>query len=53
MSMIEAFIGNLDKAGMALLDYMESNWFCTDHPQRNQVLVAIIGEKLRRYEEEY
>ena len=53
MSMVEAFIKNLDKADIWLLEYMEGNWFCTDHPERDIVLCAIINEKQNRYEEEY
>jgi hypothetical protein len=53
MSMMEAFLKNLDKISMWQLEYMESNWFCTNHPERAVVLCAIINEKLNRNEEEY
>lgn len=53
MSMLEAFIGNLDKADEQTLDMIESAWFCTYRSEREVVICAIINEKLLRSEKEY
>lgn len=53
MSMIEAFIRNLNQVHIVLLELIEENWFSTKNENRDIVLCAIINEKIRRYEEEY
>jgi len=53
MSLAEAYIKNLSKFPIWELEKFSGQWINTPHPDRNNILTSLIGEKLNRYEEEY
>lgn len=54
MSMIEAFTKNIPLFSFKLLDECTEQWLGTKNGNtKSRILLALINEKLNRYEQEY
>lgn len=53
--MIEVYINNIPKYSLSNLELFSEDWLTASdkHIYKRIILLAIINEKLRRYEQEY
>lgn len=54
MSMIEAYVKNIPEFSLAILEEFSEDWATMPNTEiKEAAFVALINEKLKRYEQEY